>query len=146
MQIRSVDDVLTFAIKKEAEAQQYYEKLARWVERPDVAHVLEAFAADELRHRIRLEAVKAGEIAVEKEEIGSLGIADALNRPEPDVRMTYEQALEIAMFREKKSYALYTKLAGAARTQELREAFLKLAQEEAGHKLRLEIEYDWITS
>jgi len=48
--------------------------------------------------------------------------------------------------RQRAAFRLYTNLASVAKNKELRDTFLGLAREEAGHKLRLEIEYDWETS
>ena len=46
------------------------------------------------------------------------------------------------MKKEKAAYRLYTHLAGVAGDKNLSKTFLGLAQEEAKHKLRFEIEYD----
>ena len=46
------------------------------------------------------------------------------------------------MKQEKAAFKLYSDLARMASTAELRELLLGLAQEEAKHKLRFEIEYD----
>jgi rubrerythrin len=44
--------------------------------------------------------------------------------------------------KEKASYRLYSDLAEQVDNEELKDTFLWLAGEEAGHKLRFEIEYD----
>ena len=59
--------------------------------------------------------------------------------------MTYDQSLVVGMQREKNSFRLYTRLASIARDQDVKDMFSKLAQEEAQHKLQLEIEYDLTT-
>ena len=56
--------------------------------------------------------------------------------------MDYQQALILAMNKEKAAFRMYTDLAAAAPEEGLRNTFLALAQEEAKHKLRFEIEYD----
>ncbi len=145
-QFKSVSEVLDFAISREIEAHKFYVRLIEWVQRPEVAKAFENMATDELQHRIRLEAVKSGEVCINKEEVGNLGIADAMPPVEPEVDMSYVQALRVAMQREKNSYRIYTNLATIATKPEFRDMFLKLAQEEAGHKLRVEIEYDWVMS
>ena len=43
---------------------------------------------------------------------------------------------------EKASFRMYTQLAAGTDNPELRTTLLRLAQEEAKHKLRFEIEYD----
>jgi rubrerythrin len=46
------------------------------------------------------------------------------------------------MKKEKASYKLYFDMASSVESETLRQTLLGLAQEEAKHKLRLEIEYD----
>jgi len=50
--------------------------------------------------------------------------------------------LIIAMKAEKAAYKLYNELATSIDDANVQEIFLGLAQEEAKHKLRFEIEYD----
>ena len=141
-EFRTVDEVLDFAIAKEVSAHRFYVELAQWAERPEAAKLFEELAVDELQHRIRLEAIKAGQVTIQDEEVGSLGIADSLDAIEPKANLTYVQALVVAMHREENSFRLYTRLASIARDQDMKDILSKLAQEEAEHKLRLEIEYD----
>jgi rubrerythrin len=56
--------------------------------------------------------------------------------------MTYQEALLFAMKSEKAAFTLYTKLAEVADDAALARIFQSLAQEEAKHKLRFEVEYD----
>lgn len=76
---------------------------------------------------------------------GWLGITDRLPEIKPSADMSYVDVLAFAMKKEKTAYTLYSNLASIAQSPQLRETFLKLAQEEANHKLRFEIEYDWET-
>ena len=143
--IKSVDDLLNYAIARETEANNFYEKLAQAVKKDGMREILEGFAAEEAWHKEKLEAVKAGELAIGDEEIGSLGITDKLPEIKPAANMTYIDTLAFAMKKEKAAYTLYSNLAMVAQTQSLRQTLERLAQEEAYHKLRLEIEYDWET-
>jgi rubrerythrin len=59
--------------------------------------------------------------------------------------MTYPELLALAMTREKAAYRLYTNLASIAKSQKGKHIFLLLAQEEAQHKIALEIEYYLVT-
>ena len=52
------------------------------------------------------------------------------------------KALILAMKKEKVAFKLYTDLAAAVSSADLKNTFLSLAQEEAKHKLRFEVEYD----
>ena len=60
----------------------------------------------------------------------------------PKSDMTYQDLLTIAMKKEKGAFKLYTDLANKISDPKIKEIFLGLAQEEAKHKLRFEIEYD----
>jgi len=60
--------------------------------------------------------------------------------PSPD--MNYQGALILAMKKEKAAFRLYTDLAASAADEKVKGTFLALAQEEARHKLRFEVEYD----
>ena len=69
-------------------------------------------------------------------------MAEYLKDVAPDSGMTYQQALITAMKAEKAAFKLYNDLAESADEPSVKELFLALAQEEARHKLRFEIEYD----
>lgn len=143
--LHTVNEVLDLAIAKEIEAHDFYMELAAWAERPEVAEAFEGFAAQELQHRVKLEAIKAGRLILQEQEVGSLGIAETLEPAEPKANLTYAQALAVAMQREKAAFRLYTHLASLSRDRETRTVLSRLAQEEAQHILRLEIEYDLTT-
>lgn len=142
---KSIDDVLDFAISREIEAKDFYLQLADIVEKPEMAKVLSDLASEELEHKVKLQAVKARQIKIDKEIVGNLGITGHVKSVEPHSRMSYVDLLIVGMKKEETSRKLYSDLAKAAQNQELREIFLKLAQEEAEHKLRFEIEYDLMT-
>lgn len=142
---RSIDDVLDFAISREIDAQVFYLKLADIVEKPEMAKVFSDLVLEELEHKAKLQAVKAGRIIIDEENIGNLGITNHINSVEPHSKMSYVDLLIIGMKKEETSRKLYTDLAGVTLKRELKEIFLKLAQEEADHKLRFEIEYDLMT-
>jgi rubrerythrin len=141
----SVDEALNYAINREVEAQAFYVKLADMVEKPEMVKVLSDLASEELEHKARLEAVKAGEIEIDEERVGNLGVTSHAKDVEPHPRMSYVDLLVVGIKKEEASRKLYTDLATIAQRQELRDIFLKLAQEEAEHKLRFEIEYDLMT-
>jgi len=143
--IKSVDDLLNYAITRETEAHRVYTNLAKAVKKDAMREIFGGFAAEEAWHREKLEAVKAGELSIGDEEIGSLGITDRLPEVKPTTDMNYVDALAFAMKKEKAAYTLYSNLAMVAQNESLRQTLEKLAQEEAYHKLRLEIEYDWET-
>jgi rubrerythrin len=138
----SVDDILGFAIAGEVAANQFYMELAGKMKNPAMAKVFEDFAKEELGHKSKLEAIKQGERLEPTEKVAELKIADYLVDTEPKPDMDYKDALVLAMKKEKAAYRLYLDLAAVAEAEELTNMFLYIAQEEAKHKLRFEIEYD----
>ncbi len=135
-------EVLDFAIGREKEAYLFYIRLADMVKKPELVKVIRDLATEEVEHRIKLEAVKEGKATIKKEDVGNLNIADYVPDVEPNPNMSYIDLLVVAMKKENLSCKLYTDLAAIAQREDLMDIFLKLAQEEAGHKLRFEFEYD----
>jgi len=139
----SVDEILDFAIGKEEEAAQFYTSLARQTQKSWMRQVFEEFANEERGHKAKLEAVKQGKLLLPAaEKVMDLKIADYVMDSKPSPDLDYQDALIFAMKEEKAAFKLYTDLAGATDDGALRATMLALAQEEAKHKLRFEIEYD----
>ena len=138
----TLDNILAFAIAEEVAANEFYMELAGKMENPAIAKAFEEFAKEELAHKAKLEAIKQNEILEPTEKITSLKIADYLVDVDPKPDMDYQQVLILAMKKEKEAYRLYTNLAATVGDENLAKTFLQLAQEEAKHKLKLEIEYD----
>jgi rubrerythrin len=141
--INWMDEVLDFAIEREIEANKFYTELAKRMEDSAMRKVFEEFAKEELGHKAKLEAAKAGQFQMaQTEKVQSLNIADYVVDVEPKPDMDYADALVVAMKKEKASYRLYLDLAEQVDNEELKSTLLWLAGEEANHKLRFEIEYD----
>jgi rubrerythrin len=143
MKFDSVDAVLDFAIGNEQAASDFYTELAAKMEKPHMQKIFEGFAAEEQGHKAKLKSVKAGEkTKLSTTKVLDLKIGDYLVEEKPSATMDYQSALILAMKQEKAAFRLYSDLAASADDGNLRELFLGLAQEEAKHKLRFEIEYD----
>ena len=143
MNFKSANEILDFAIQKEEEAAQLYKDLAATLNRPDMKEVFESFAKEEMGHKAKLIEVKSGERMISAEKkIFDLKIGDSLVDVKPSPNLDYQKALIFAMKAEKAAYKLYNDLAEATDDAGLKQLFLGLAQEEAKHKLRFEIEYD----
>jgi rubrerythrin len=139
----SVDEILDFAIAREEEAAAFYRDLAGRMEWPWMTKTFEEFAGEEDRHKAKLLGVKEGKLVpLPTQKVTDLKIGDYLADVEPSGDLDYQNALIVAMKREKKSFKLYMDLADATDDADLRSLFLILAQEEAKHKLRFELEYD----
>jgi rubrerythrin len=143
MRFDSVDEILDYAIGKEEEAERFYNDLAAKMDRQAMKEVFEEFAKEERQHKARLLGVKKGEYLLgSAEKILDLKIGEYLTDVKPSSELTYQQALNLAMKAEKAAYMLYSDLARAADHPDTKQLFQDLAQEEAKHKLRFEVEYD----
>ena len=138
----SVEDALDFAIAEEMAAKQFYANLAKRAKTPAMQEVFEEFAAEELNHRALLEDIKLSGIVLPAEKVEDLKLAEITDIAEAQPDMDYQEALIVAMKKEKQAFLLYNLLAKLCDDQKLHQTFLMLAQEEAKHKLRFEIEYD----
>jgi rubrerythrin len=138
-----VNEALDFAIANEEEAYRFYTDLAGRAERSWMRAVFAGFAKEELGHKAKLEGVKKGnQLTVAEKKILDLKIGDYLVDVQPTAELDYPQALVVAMKKEKAAFRLYSDLAAATEDATVRDLFLALAQEEAKHKLRFEVEYD----
>ena len=144
MEFKTIEDVLNFAIKDEQRASDLYADLAAKSRNREIQTMFEQFSKEELGHKKKLEAIKSQEmVVVTLEKVQDLQIGDYLvevNTSRDD--LSYQEALIVAMKEEKAAFRLYNDLAAKTDHAELKETFLLLAQEEAKHKLRFEIEYD----
>jgi rubrerythrin len=139
----SLDALLDFAIGEEAAAAQFYLDLGARMDRPWMKQVFQDFAREEQGHKAKLEAIKQGGArGLPVDKVLDLKIGDYLVDVAPQAGMDYQQALILAMKKEKAAFHMYTDLASASSDQELKQLLLGLAQEEAKHKLRFELEYD----
>ena len=142
MEFRTIEDILDFAIRREEAAAELYTSMAKRVTRPEMREALISFAEEEQRHKQRLLKIRAGELpAVSREKILDLKIADYVELPDVTSRMDYPEALRFAMNSEKVAYRLYSDLATVSPPTHAA-VFGALAQEEAKHKLRFEVEYE----
>jgi len=143
-EFNTIDDVLAFAIKDEQRASDLYAGLATRSRNKEIQKVFEQFSKEELGHKKRLEAIKSGRVsAVSPKKVQDLKIGDYMVEVDTSRDdLNYQEALIVAMKEEKAAFRLYSDLAAQADHAGLKETFLQLAQEEAKHKLRFEIEYD----
>ena len=142
-EFKTASDILEFAIDQEQQAHDFYMDLAAKMAGPSMKKVFEGFAIEEMGHKMKLQSIVAGELEMSSAgSIPDLKLADYLVASEPAADMTYQDAIILAMKKEKAAYRLYLDLASAAIDEAHTELFISLAQQEANHKLRFELEYD----
>lgn len=138
----SADDILDFAIVNEQDAFEFYTKYAELVKKEMRDTFLE-FAQEEIKHKARLMKIKEEKIfTFSPEKIHSLNISDYTTSGNFTLDLSYQDALILAMLKEKAAFKLYINLSQKTNVPFLKELFLSLAQEESKHKLRFELEYD----
>ncbi|MFH1090390.1 MAG: ferritin family protein [Pseudomonadota bacterium] len=142
-QFKSVDDILDFAIEREQESTDFYNQLAGQVEKPWMKDLFRGFSQEEMKHKAKLQSVKSGQTLLpSKQKVLDLKIADYLVDVEASPGMNFQEALMVAMKKEKAAFKLYTDLAKSTNNNDLQSSFQALAQEEAKHKLHFEVLYD----
>ncbi len=139
----SIDEILDFAISAEQRAVDLYTSLVEKARVDDMKKVFMEFAKEEMGHKARLSKIKKeGIFTLPAEKVTDMKIADYSGEIKASEVQDYQQALVFAMSQEKAAFKLYSALAERAPTTDLKRLFLSLAQEEAKHKLRFELEYD----
>jgi len=140
---QNVNEILVFAIEQEQKAVEFYSQLAEIAKTDDMRKVFEDFAKEEISHKARLNQIQIdGIMTLTEEKVHDLKISDYTVSAEPTPDMTYEEALKLAMSKEKAAFKLYTALAERVENSGLKKIFQLLAIEESKHKLRFELEYD----
>ena len=141
--MNTVDEILDYAIDQEQQAADFYANLAGRAEKAGMKDILLEFAAEEKRHKERLLAVKSGDHELTPEqEVLDLKISDYLVEVDASDDISYQDALIVAMKRERAAYELYSDMASKIPESHLKQVLEGLAIEEAKHKLFFESEYD----
>ena len=142
--VNSNQEILEFAIAKEAEAHHFYLALAGRVDNRGMGKVLEELAEEELEHKrkLELEMMKLGKTASTELRAGRPSGDYILADDEVVLDMDYKDVLLLAMEKEDAAFRIYVNLVGTIGDEQSREVLLALAQEEVRHKLRFEAEYD----
>ena len=141
--MNTVDEILDYAIDQEQQAADFYASFAARAEKAGMKKLLLEFAEEEKRHKERLLAVRTGERKLTPEkEVLDLKVSDYLVEVGASDNISYQDALIVAMKRERAAFALYSAMAEKVPDSNLRQVFVGLAKEEAKHKLFFETEYE----
>ncbi|MDD4205741.1 MAG: ferritin family protein, partial [Candidatus Delongbacteria bacterium] len=128
--------IIDFAVDREKEAVEFYQELQTKTKFAEMKDTLKDLEMMERGHINTLETIrKQGIEKVEVKEVADLKISDYMADIEPAPEMDYENILIVAMKREQKSKELYEDLAGRFKGEEIEKTLLKIASEEAEHKL-----------
>lgn len=142
MRLNSLDEILRFAIRKEADAAAFY-RMAADRSDPGVRKTFEELAKEEKGHKKKLEGFDLKKIEqMELKEIKGLGLSEMMEDVPYRSDMSYADLLRMAIKNEEKSQKLYTSTSQMVTEPMLKKLLLILAQEESVHKERLEKIYD----
>ncbi len=142
MKLTSMEEVLRFAIRKEADAATTY-RIAAERAKPGVKKFFEELAEEEEKHKKKLEGFDLKKISRMKlKETKGLGIGERIDDIPFGPELTYEELLRVAIKNEVKSQKLYESTSKLVTDSNLKKLLLILAQEESAHKERLEKIYD----
>ncbi|MCR4407647.1 MAG: ferritin family protein [Anaerolineae bacterium] len=145
----TIEEIVRQAIKAEEEARSFYEAASKMVSASHVQDTLKELAGEEVKHKQKLEALLQGDVErmisrPKPHQIQDLKLAEYLKPQTLDENASFQDVLIVAMQREKASYDFYTLMASIAASEEPKKLFEFLAQEELGHKNKVETLYDEI--
>jgi len=142
MKLNSLDEILRFAIRKEADAAAFY-RMAADRSNPGVKKAFEELAREEEGHKKKLESFDPKKIEkMEVKETKGLGLSEMMEDVPYSSEMSYADLLRMAIKNEEKSQQLYASTAKLVKEADLKKLLLILAQEESTHKEKLEKIYD----
>ncbi len=137
------NEIIEFAITREKEAVQFYHDLQEKSYFSAKKELFNSLENMERKHIQVLTRIKQeGSKSIDVPAVQNLHISDYMVTPPADSELSYQDILIMAMKREEASYRLYTDLADKNQNEGIRKLFMKLASEEAQHKLLFERMYD----
>ena len=142
MKLDNLDEILRFAIRKEADAAAFY-RMAADRSDPGVKQAFKELAIEEEGHKKKLEGFDLKQISkIKLKETKGLGMGEVMEDVPYSSDMSYADLLRMAIKNEEKSQKLYTSTSQIVTEPMLKRLLLILAQEESTHKERLEKIYD----
>jgi rubrerythrin len=142
MRLNNLDEIMRFAIRKEADAATFY-RMAADRSDPGVRKTFEELAKEEEGHKKKLEGFDLKKIEqMGLKETKGLGLSEMMEDVPYSPDMSYADLLRMAIKNEEKSQKLYTSTSQRVPEPMLKKLLLVLAQEESIHKERLEKIYD----
>jgi rubrerythrin len=143
MDQKKFEEIIQFAIQREIESMNFYDRASNLVKHSGTKDLFLDFMKQEEGHKKKLEAVRVGKIELGRiEKIPNLKISDYMVEAELKPDVSYADILGIAMKREERSVKLYTDLNEKNQDETLKNLFTFLIQEESKHKYHIERLYD----
>ncbi|MFB3887276.1 MAG: ferritin family protein [Thermodesulfobacteriota bacterium] len=142
MRLNSLDEIMRFAIRKEADAAAFYRMAAERSD-PGIRKAFEELAKEEEGHKKKLEGFDPKQIEqMELKKTKGLGLSEMMEDVPYSPDMSYSDLLRMAIKNEEKSQKLYASTSQIVPEATFKKLLLILAQEESTHKERLERIYE----
>lgn len=143
MEKSGFQEIIRFAMDREDESIQTYERLNQMTKTPGLKKLIDELKKDEENHKKLLKKVSQGEVhSYNVKDVTDLKITDYLIKEKLRPDMDFQSLLIFAAKKEQKSVDLYSELEKKVGDEELKKLFGFLVQQEKSHKLKLEKEYD----
>jgi len=146
-EVDSIDEIMELAVAREEGANLFYTDLAKRAKDPTMRIIFEKLADEELEHKakLELEIMKKGKVVATAEIPVNFKLEDYVEDTASIADMNYEQLLLMAIAKEKRSVRFYIELASFVQDKDARETLISLAEEEARHEARFQMEYDYLS-
>tara|TARA_B100000959_G_C14714690_1_gene514355 strand:- start:26 stop:484 length:459 start_codon:yes stop_codon:yes gene_type:complete len=142
---KQLSEIMDMAIQFETDASEFYATAADIAKDAAAKTMLKEFAAIELKHKQKLESFDLSDVAHEHHIVAKthdLHVSDYLVDKEITPDSTSQDIMVHAMKREQKAYEFYARMLKSVTSEEVRNLFEELAEEELEHKEKIEVEYD----
>jgi rubrerythrin len=135
-----IDKLFTLAAKREIEARDFYESVAKKMKDAAVREIFAQLSRDEAGHFETIEKFKHDPTMVMKISApeGDWKVAESEKLPKLSVKMKPKEAIALAMKKEQQAVEFYRGLAGQASDAGVKSMMENLANMELSHKRRLE--------
>lgn len=142
MKLESMEEILRFAIRKEADAATLYRMMAER-STPGLRKAFEELAKEEEGHQKKLQGFQGKNLQeIEVKEMKGLGLSEMMEEVPFSPETHYGELLRMAIKNEEHSQRLYLEAEKLVKDPSLKRLLSLLAQEESSHKERLEKIYE----
>jgi rubrerythrin len=140
---KSVDEILHFAVRSAQETAHFFTSLSKQARNARLKQEFEKYAREEFAYMVRLTKVREiAPLGITSKQMQDLVVSDYQIDLNTSRELKYSEALVMAMRKATASLKFYLDIASKTPNDEIQSVFRSLANEEAKHKRRFEIEYN----
>lgn len=140
---KSVDEIMHFAVGSALETAQFFTRLSKQARNARIKREFEKYAREEFAYIVKLTKVREiAPLGITTKQMKDLNISDYHIDLNQTKELKYSEALVIAMRKAKAAFQLYQDIASRTPNGEIKSVFRSLANDEAKHNRRFEIEYN----